>query len=403
MRKFLAKLLAISFLISSVSTSAKALPPDRIEEICRRDPSASVCPINVRVLNKDYSLKSSGQVLPMTFNGTLLVPVRAVSELLDASVSWNQGRGEVTVTKHIAADNSLVEMKLYPLSDSGEVVVSVMNMNDPVPTAKTTRYKIEDAPARVIDGVTYLPLRFIAEVFNMGVSWVSIGRTATIHQGLSSEPTEYHYNQGYEYLTSLLTMNSDGEFVLPEPPGGFRAYPATLKAYRRIILGINEHLDDAVSKNSKLKVTAETRNGRIRVKEGNKHVEDLYGSHTITWLNAISAERYRAEVQRHQIAGTTAVSLVATILTLFTPATYAVKIVGVAVGISGGWFTQRQMRVDGIASCITEGQIHSEEHGKEFTIGIVHSGWKMFCINHYEDRPLPLDSPLFMEVTERVG
>lgn len=92
-------------------------------------------------------------------NGSLLLPMRAVFEALEAKVSWfpalqqiNATRGTTTVQLQIARPSALVNEQVVQLA----------------------------APPVLIDGATYVPLRFPAEAFGGEVKWLGAVRTAVI-------------------------------------------------------------------------------------------------------------------------------------------------------------------------------------------------------------------------------
>ncbi len=87
---------------------------------------------------------------PIIDNGTTLVPVRQIGEMLDADVVWDGERGIV----HIKKTGKDIELH----------------------TGTTTAYVngeeyVLDVSAEVVNGRTLLPLRFVAEAFDVDVIW----------------------------------------------------------------------------------------------------------------------------------------------------------------------------------------------------------------------------------------
>lgn len=87
---------------------------------------------------------------PIIDNGTTLVPIRAVSEMLNADVSWDQERGIASVNK----GGKKIELH----------------------TGTTTAYingeKFElEVSAEVVNNRTLVPLRFVAEALDVNVIW----------------------------------------------------------------------------------------------------------------------------------------------------------------------------------------------------------------------------------------
>jgi hypothetical protein len=136
---------------------------------------------NGSVINtKDYTLKKGGAVvtfgIPMTLNGKIiptqvepfidsnnrtLVPVRAVSENLGATVAWDGANKTVTITK----DSTVLKLQI----DSKTITVN-------------GAAKEMDTAAVLVNGSTFVPIRPIAE--NLG------------------------YTVGYDNATGTVTLNS---------------------------------------------------------------------------------------------------------------------------------------------------------------------------------------------------
>ena len=89
-------------------------------------------------------------VLPVIEDGRTLAPVRAISEALQATVSWDEALRKVTV------NHNGTEIILY--IDSVQASVGGVA-------------KQLDVPARIIGGRTMVPLRFISENFGADVAW----------------------------------------------------------------------------------------------------------------------------------------------------------------------------------------------------------------------------------------
>ena len=87
---------------------------------------------------------------PIIENGTTLVPIRAVSEMLDATVGWEQARGiafiekgDKVITLYTGTPNAYINNELHELETN----------------------------AVVVNNRTLVPLRFIAEAFDKEVIW----------------------------------------------------------------------------------------------------------------------------------------------------------------------------------------------------------------------------------------
>ena len=98
-------------------------------------------------------------VPPVIEDGRTLAPLRAIGEALGAEVGW-EGQSQV-ITLDMPATN--IELKI------GDPVAQV-NGKDVV----------LDVPARIIDGRTLVPLRFVSEYFGADVQWDGGNRVITI-------------------------------------------------------------------------------------------------------------------------------------------------------------------------------------------------------------------------------
>ncbi|MDF2628305.1 MAG: hypothetical protein K0R39_2136 [Symbiobacteriaceae bacterium] len=115
-------------------------------------------------------VRLNGQLLSVdviTQNGFSMVPVRAVSEMLGATVKWNEA------TQSVSIQRGSVSI-LLPL---GSYSAAVNNK------------KVDlDVPAQLIGTLTYVPLRFIADSFGVRIAWD--GSLNTIYIG-SGDPRTF--------------------------------------------------------------------------------------------------------------------------------------------------------------------------------------------------------------------
>ena len=98
---------------------------------------------------------------PIIENGSTLVPMRFLFEQMGADVEWN---GE-TQTATATLDNT-------------EITFSINNINAEVNNILTTM----DVPARLVNGKTIVPLRFLSENMGYTVDWDADSRTAIIQE-----------------------------------------------------------------------------------------------------------------------------------------------------------------------------------------------------------------------------
>ncbi len=116
-----------------------------------------ICSVPVRVIARGTRVNFQNQ--PMVSNGRLLVPVRDVSGIVDAQVDWDAQTRTVTVTKG----------RTKILITIGNKISNVNGMNTDI-----------GEPAAIVNGRTYVPLRFIGEALSAKVEWLADTRVVKI-------------------------------------------------------------------------------------------------------------------------------------------------------------------------------------------------------------------------------
>jgi len=107
------------------------------------------------------------EVPPIIENGRTLVPLRAIFEALGAVVSWDEQTSTVTAVK---GDKSVVL----------QIGSTIAKINGQI--------KILDVPAKVVNGRTLAPLRFVGEAYGGTVAWNA--ETETIYLTSTSDITK---------------------------------------------------------------------------------------------------------------------------------------------------------------------------------------------------------------------
>lgn len=97
---------------------------------------------------------------PVLENGTTLVPMRAIFEKLGATIVWNSKNKVVTAKKGETEIKLTIDSK-----------VATVN-NKSIPLAQ---------PAKVMNGSTMVPLRFVSEALGANIIWFQ--DTSTIYIG----------------------------------------------------------------------------------------------------------------------------------------------------------------------------------------------------------------------------
>lgn len=123
---------------------------DYYDKICPLFEKSNISGIQMFIEGMQIDFSKYDNVYPVKINGRVLVPLRAVGENLGAEVDWNAKEKRIT----LKLDDKVVEITV----DSNTAKV---NGN------KTTL----DVPAKLIDGRTLVPIRFISESFSKTVEW----------------------------------------------------------------------------------------------------------------------------------------------------------------------------------------------------------------------------------------
>lgn len=118
----------------------------------------------VHAEDKAPTIKVDGQQItfdqqPQIVKGRMLIPIRAVMENLQANVNWNQQNKTVFITK----DSVYMELRV------GSSFAKVNGES-----------KEFDVAATLVNGRTYVPLRFISESLGAKVTWSSKDHSVTI-------------------------------------------------------------------------------------------------------------------------------------------------------------------------------------------------------------------------------
>lgn len=146
--------------------------------------------IKIQIDNKPLNL----EVSPIVESGRTLVPFRAIFEALGLQVDWNDELRIATAYN----DSTAVSVKLDGAygSVNGEL-------------------KALEAPARIVDGRTLVPLRFVSEAFGNEVKWDAVKRTVSITSGFKP----YVYTEALPVVGSMeklqLILDYAGKYNYP--------------------------------------------------------------------------------------------------------------------------------------------------------------------------------------------
>ncbi|HJV44751.1 MAG TPA: stalk domain-containing protein [Bacillota bacterium] len=113
-------------------------------------------PISLTVNNQPLSFEHQ----PMIKNNSTLVPLRAIFEALGAQVDWDSSTQTVTAKK----DNTTIQITI------GKEVAYKNKQEMPLL-----------APGMIVDGVTMVPTRFVAESLGANVNWDPTARSISVN------------------------------------------------------------------------------------------------------------------------------------------------------------------------------------------------------------------------------
>lgn len=134
---------------------------------------------------------------PMILNNRTLVPIRVISENLGFYVEWASEDQSVSVIKFDSNDN-LLGCVIFFIGDNKAYVLDTDVYNNALNAVIRGEISEESAgllvgenfymlplesPAVIINDRTYIPLRFIAEMFGEFVGWDDVNKTAIVGDG----------------------------------------------------------------------------------------------------------------------------------------------------------------------------------------------------------------------------
>ena len=152
--------------------------------------------------SSDVKINANGNILKdaqaVIQNGSTLLPVRSVSNAFGCEVDWNGDTKTVSVNK----DDTQITIVI------GQQELTVNNNKQSI-----------SAPAQIINGRTYVPLRALGEALNCEIQWVNDTRTVEI---TPNDPAEYKAwyevdENGQVWLkTNINSRSWGGYFLLAE-------------------------------------------------------------------------------------------------------------------------------------------------------------------------------------------
>lgn|GEM_PF-2484300 len=153
---------------------------------------------------------------PVNLNGSVLVPMRAIFEKLNATMSWDGSKQQVTATR-------------------GDTRI-VLTINSKTASIGSKTVTLTTAP-QIVGGSTMVPLRIVGEALNADVKWVASQRAVIINTQTSSGSSEQAVDDQAETHIRALIEDSTNALSREDVDGYIRTYAkqdgleAEMKAY----------------------------------------------------------------------------------------------------------------------------------------------------------------------------
>ena len=144
MKKFLSVLLMVSVIITGCSVSKEVLASSDVVV------SLQIGNSQMSINGKPVPIDEGRETKPVVIGGRTLVPIRAIIEAFGGNVGWIENSRTVVLKLNDDTIKLGIDNRTAYLND--------------------TKYTLDTAPA-IIDERTMLPIRFVAESFNIGVAW----------------------------------------------------------------------------------------------------------------------------------------------------------------------------------------------------------------------------------------
>lgn len=167
---------------SMLSVNVLAVP----EEFYAEAQLAPNLTINIDGRSRTFFDVSGTEVHPILYNGTTYLPVRAIGELMDKNVNWDQS----TLTVTLAGSRQTGTVTGNEDAGAQEQEISVQIRPDFSIIVEGVKQSFADVNGDAVypllyNGSTYLPLRAIGNIMNKNVAWDGDTKTVSLYGTLS--------------------------------------------------------------------------------------------------------------------------------------------------------------------------------------------------------------------------
>jgi len=163
-KKIISFLIVLSLILPSYYTVATPIEEDVIVSVQINNPI-------MQINGESEEIDKGRGTSPIIESGRTLLPIRAVVEAFNGVVDWDNSSRAAILTMNGDVIRLVIDSKTAYLNDEA--------------------YTLDVAP-KIINGRTMLPIRFVAEGFNLGVAWDGATRTVTV---IRNGFEEYEYER----------------------------------------------------------------------------------------------------------------------------------------------------------------------------------------------------------------
>jgi hypothetical protein len=372
-----------------------ATPPVYTPPVPGRRPASSYS-LNYRLVVDGNEIPVLAELEPKldVRSQRLLVPVRTLAEALDGDVSWSD-KGEVIFGHYDRTGYRYVSVSMFPLTESPVMrVTRLLEPHGAIDT--TTNYRIDLAPY-IINGHTFVPLRFLPDALDMDVETATTSdgvKVITISTQLSCRVVEdvfakvQSFHPQVKYVTRWMFASDEPEWPM---------YPCTRKAYDAQLYAFASILDSADLN----KVSITKTNDYVQVKslsgvgERDEYFAILAPDRAQVTLNTVAATLYAQRVEAADNVRDKGFQAVGSFLGFSAPIAKLGQVGKVALGIAGlaaGHSISGALKgiPQAVRNCVEVA--NQEQRAWTKYITITYWGWgRMSCLSGPAYVPIPLD------------
>lgn len=192
-RKSITAILMSAVLISSISVSALIFKISAAEQNYKNITAHLSPQFNIVIddLEQSFYNASGEQVYPIVYNGTTYLPLRAIGELMDKNVNWDQS--SLTITLSGTRNGGITKGEQNSDVEEADITAQLRyDFTIIVDGIKRTFYDVNGNTVYPIlyEGSTYLPLRAIGELMGNSVGWDEQTKTVSMNKNTDNLVTD---------------------------------------------------------------------------------------------------------------------------------------------------------------------------------------------------------------------